>query len=159
MVQEKGKNELGGDMFWIALLGSLVISAIACLLHYEILHFLQTHLLKVVQWGHRKRIFCTVMVISMAHFAEILLYALGFKLAVFLGLGTLEGAVTSQPNMQDFIYYSVASYSTLGIGDVYPTAYLRWLTGVEAVVGLMLIAWSATFIYFHMEKRWMDTQR
>ena len=77
----------------------------------------------------------------------------------FLGLGTLEGAVTSQPTMQDFIYYSVASYSTLGIGDVYPTAYLRWLTGVEAVVGLMLIAWSATFIYFHMEKRWMDTQR
>jgi hypothetical protein len=46
------------------------------------------------------------------------------------------------------------SYTSLGLGDVYPQGGVRLLTGVEALVGLLMIAWSASFTYLSMEKYW-----
>ena len=42
-------------------------------------------------------------------------------------------------------YYSISCYTTLGIGDVYVSGYARIVTGMEALIGLVLIAWTATF--------------
>jgi hypothetical protein len=32
--------------------------------------------------------------------------------------------------------------------------YLRYLTGVEALTGLILITWSASFLFIEMQKYW-----
>jgi len=37
---------------------------------------------------------------------------------------------------------------------VFPIANVRLIAGVEALTGLMLIGWSASFTYLAMEKFW-----
>lgn len=78
-----------------------------------------------------------------AHVFEIWLYALAYYGCVHFGLGQLQGVET----LIDYGYYSSVVYTTLGFGDVIPGEGLRMLTGSEALVGLSLIAWSATITY------------
>lgn len=141
--------------FLIILLFSFIVSALCCLLHYEVLYRMQVKYLTRKEDRHITRMFIILSGLSFAHFSEILIYALAFYVMSSLGFGSLEGVLGGSVDFYDYLYFSVASYSTLGIGDIYPTDYLRLLTGVEGVVGLMLIAWSATFLYFHMEKKWL----
>ena len=54
----------------------------------------------------------------------------------------------------DYVYFSAACYTSLGLGDMYPSGMLRMLTGAEALVGLLMIAWSGSFTYLAMEKFW-----
>ena len=42
----------------------------------------------------------------------------------------------------------------LGFGDVVPNGPLRLLAGAEALNGLLLIGWSASFLYLEMERWW-----
>ena len=38
------------------------------------------------------------------------------------------------------IYFSVVTFTTLGYGDLQPTPYMRWLSGIEAFLGAALMA-------------------
>ena len=55
----------------------------------------------------------------------------------------------------DFFYYSINCYTTLGTGDIFANGSLRLATGLESLIGLLLIAWTATFMlnYFLRAKR------
>ena len=66
------------------------------------------------------------------------------------------GMIAGQPadHFYDYFYFSMVSYTTLGIGDYYPLEGLRLLTGFESLVGLMMITWTASFTYLAMEKFW-----
>lgn len=76
------------------------------------------------------------------HWIEIILFGLLFwVLATDTNIGTIEGA----ENFHDYMYFSAASYTSLGLGDLYPTGHLRILTGTEALTGLIMISWSAVF--------------
>jgi hypothetical protein len=46
------------------------------------------------------------------------------------------------------------TYTSLGFGDVYPIESMRLISGVEALTGLLMIAWSASFTYLAMEQFW-----
>ncbi len=48
--------------------------------------------------------------------------------------------------------FSMATYTTLGFGDVFPRGPIRLVAGVEAFNGLVLIGWSASYTYFAMRK-------
>ena len=48
-------------------------------------------------------------------------------------------------NFSDFFYYSINCYTTLGTGDIFANGPMRIATGLEALIGLVLIAWTATF--------------
>tara|TARA_B100001063_G_C16323032_1_gene338404 strand:+ start:253 stop:447 length:195 start_codon:yes stop_codon:yes gene_type:complete len=52
----------------------------------------------------------------------------------------------------DLIYYSVSTYTTLGVGDIYFVGSARLVSGVQAIVGLIMIAWSASHIYLKIKK-------
>jgi hypothetical protein len=71
-------------------------------------------------------------------------------------LGALVGHL--EGDFLDFFYFSIATYTTLGIGDVHPSGAMRLVAGVEALNGLVLIGWSASFTYLTMERFW-DTNR
>jgi len=64
----------------------------------------------------------------------------------------MGGAGTHQ--FYDYLYYSMITYSTLGHGDIVPLAGLRLITGMESVIGLLMITWTASFTYLAMEKFW-----
>jgi hypothetical protein len=52
------------------------------------------------------------------------------------------------------IHFSTESYTTLGRGDIIPKGPLRLIVGIEAINGLLLIAWSASYTYIYMSKYW-----
>ena len=54
----------------------------------------------------------------------------------------------------DCVYFSFTTYTPLGTGDIEPIGDLRFLTGLESLTGLVLITWTASFIYLEMTRYW-----
>ena len=54
----------------------------------------------------------------------------------------------------DCAYLSFVTFTTLGYGEIVAQGYLRYLTGVEALTGFILITWSASFLFIEMQKYW-----
>lgn len=101
----------------------------------------------------RRRVLCIVFVALLAHLGEIVVYAFAYGLSVeSLGLGDFGGLAVTSP--LDYLYFSIVTYTSLGLGDVFPSGHLRFLTGVEALNGLLLITWSGSFIYLAMGRLW-----
>ena len=48
----------------------------------------------------------------------------------------------------------IATYTSLGLGDIVPTGDVRMMTGAEALNGLVLIGWSVTYSFLAMEDFW-----
>jgi len=125
--------------------------------------YFHTHFLWVTaEISHRLRhfpprsiILFIVLMSLLAHIAEILFWAVGFYVTYYwFGLGGFEGNVPD--TFREFFYYSSATYTSLGMGDITPTPDFEILTGLEALVGLMMITWSASFTYLSMRKFWPE---
>jgi hypothetical protein len=140
----------------MAAMGLSVLIVAACVLvHYEALRLASIYMPKFTI-RPRQRILVIMGVAFVAHSLEVWLVAVVFfVIAHFTGMGGIS-AVTGQfsGGFAEFLYYSTVSYTSLGIGDLYPTGVLRLLTGVEALVGLAMIAWTGSFTYLAMEKFW-----
>jgi hypothetical protein len=54
----------------------------------------------------------------------------------------------------DCVYFSFTTFTTLGFGDIAPMGDIRYLTGTESLTGLVLITWTASFLYVEMRKFW-----
>lgn len=130
---------------------SLTMVLTTVTLHYWALAGLSS-LLK--RWpDFRGEILLVVMVMFFAHMLEVTLYAWVY---LILDRGdtamSLAGAVDG--SFLDHLYFSAACYTSLGLGDLYPLGTLRLIAGVEALNGLILITWSASFAFLVMQRRW-----
>ena len=126
----------------LAILISLVIACVATWIH-----------LKVITASSRlENVYILTLIILMAHMAEILVYSWSYKLISLVPqfgcVVNLEGACVH--SWFDLTYFSASVYTTLGFGDLVPVGPMRMLTGIEAVVGLALIAWSATYTFMRL---------
>ncbi|MEN9879497.1 MAG: hypothetical protein RIQ55_143 [Pseudomonadota bacterium] len=135
---------------WI-LNGSLI--ALAVFIHYETLYTMASHLPRLTFIAPRYRVLLGVFAILIAHAVEIWAFALGYLAMIELGLGSLFGMTTSSA-LSDCVYLSWVSFTTVGFGDVVPSGDLRFLPGLEALTGLVLITWSASFLFIEMQKFW-----
>ncbi|MCK5190281.1 MAG: two pore domain potassium channel family protein, partial [Methylococcales bacterium] len=89
----------------------------------------------------------------LAHIIEIAIYAGAYILSIELfELGNLKGM--AENDSMEYLYFSSVIYTSLGIGDIHPTGHIRFLTGIEALNGLLLIAWSAAFAFLAMRRLW-----
>ena len=139
----------------LAWLISLALVVISVIVHYEALRLLAAHVEELkLPFRVRLRMALVMLAIIATHVLEILLFALGLYLAArFVGFGDLAGQVG--PNtFHEHLYFSLVSYTTLGLGDIYPTGGLQIITGVESLIGLLMITWSASFTFLYMEKFW-----
>jgi hypothetical protein len=68
------------------------------------------------------------------------------------GLGGFGGEF--KDSFPSFVYFSSETYTTLGLGDIYPSGSLRLVTGIEALTGLLMISWTASFTYLEMRRYW-----
>lgn len=128
------------------------VVALAVLIHYEFLRRL-TMMLPVMRIRHRIRIVIGVVGALVAHTLEVWLFALAYWLMHRLdGWGTLSGNFDG--SLLDCGYFSFTVFSTLGFGDIVPTGNLRYLTGIESLTGLVLITWTASFLYVEMQRYW-----
>ncbi len=132
---------------------NVLVIAIAVVIHYEALYQL-TRLMPRLGIPHRFRIVLGVFTALAAHAAEVWVFALSYYwMHNSEGWGELQGAL--EGNFLDFVYFSFTIYTTLGIGDIEPVGDLRYLTGLESLTGLVLITWSASFLYLEMTRYWV----
>jgi len=131
---------------------NIFVIALTVMIHYEFLHQI-TLFMPQMTIRHRFRIVMGVFVALTAHAVEVWIFALSFFLMHNAeGWGYLDGNFNG--TFMDCVYFSFTSYTTLGTGDIVPNGDLRYLTGLESLVGLVLITWSASFLYLEMTRYW-----
>lgn len=133
---------------------SLLLIIGCVLFHYEALRFIGTSAVRVEQ--HRRAVLIVIFGVVAAHVAEILLYALAMYLGHTLGLGALVGE--SHPHPAQYFYLSAETFTTLGLGDIYPTGDLRLIASLEPLIGMLLIGWSGSYTYLAVQRYWVDLQ-
>jgi Ion channel len=122
------------------------------LLHYEVLRALNTGL-PLLRVPDRFKLLVVIVVTFVAHALEMLLYGLAlYGLILHGGAGDLVGQGGSM--LERCLYFSAETYTSLGFGDLSPVGPVRLVAGVEALNGLLLIGWSASFTYIAMERFW-----
>lgn len=122
------------------------------LLHYEGLNLIGKAVKSRVL-HHRAKIVAVIFAQLALHVSEIWLFA-----ATLFGLTRMPGYGTVAPTeglvFLDYVYFSAITYTTVGFGELVPQGAIRFLCGVEALSGLSLITWSASFTFLEMQRYW-----
>lgn len=131
---------------------TVLLIVVVVLLHYEALALigraLRTHKLH-----HRVKTLAMVFALLVVHTLEIWLFSIGyFALALDPAWGGVEAR--SRVGFLDLVYFSAVTYTTVGYGDFVPTGAVRFLCGMEALSGFVLITWSASFMFIEMQRYW-----
>lgn len=138
-----------------AFIANTFLALIVILIHYEVLFQLDKHLPKLAHIAPRFKVLLSVGVIFLAHVIEIWVFALGyFTTLQFPLMGSLVGQASGHGDLLDCAYLSFVTYTTVGYGEIVAQGYLRYLMGVEGLIGLILITWSASFLFIEMQKYW-----
>jgi hypothetical protein len=135
----------------VTLINALVV-VLAVIIHYECLLRLNDWLPRLNVWS-RFRIVVGVLGALVAHALEVWCFALVYYLMAQSGKwGNLTGQFDG--SLLDCVYFSFTTYTTIGFGDISPVGDLKFLTGLEALTGLVLITWTASFLFLEMQKYW-----
>ena len=137
---------------WIVFLINGLVIALTVAIHYEFLYRF-TDLMPRLAIRHRLRIVIGIFGALTAHALEVWIFAASYYLMHHAeGWGYLEGNFSG--DFLDFVYFSFTSYTTLGTGDIIPHGDIRFLTGLESLTGLVLVTWTASFLYLEMTRYW-----
>lgn len=101
--------------------------------------------------SRRRQLLYVTLALLLTHIIDIWVFAGAY--ALLAGLGGF-GEIVNAASFPDYVYFSAAVYTTLGFGDLYPLGQMRIIAGFEALLGLSLIAWSASFVFYRMQQHW-----
>jgi flagellar biosynthesis protein FliQ len=138
--------------YWIVVVFTMLLASAVIGLHYETLRQLNR---RMPDWTLSKhpRILVMMLCILFVHILEIWMFGAGIYLLLQSpDLGQLVGEEAVR--LLDAVYASATTYSTLGYGDLVPKGPIRFLFGTEALVGFLMITWSASFAYLEMQRYW-----
>ena len=136
----------------VVYLVNMSVIALAVMIHYEFLYRI-TRLMPILKIRHRFRIVLGVFLALTAHVSEVWLFGISYYLMNNAeGWGFLRGNFDG--SLLDCMYFSFTTYTTLGTGDIEPHGDLRFLTGLESLTGLVLVTWTASFLYLEMIRYW-----
>ncbi|MGE4366430.1 ion channel [Thermomonas sp.] len=139
----------------LAALVTLAVTALVVLMHYRGLEGLARRYSGRRHPRHRSAMLVIIFALLGLHVLEIACYGVAYwGLDQLPGIGLARGAVDI--SLFDGVYLSAMAYSTVSFGDISPDGALRVMAGMEAIAGLMLIAWSASFTYLEMARLWQD---
>lgn len=142
---------------WGIVLATAGIIALVVGLHYEVLRASIRFLPALSR--RRRRVVILIFVILFTHAVEIWIFAFGyFFLLHFDTFGTIIGSVDIV-TMVDHAYFSGMVYTTVGFGDLVPHGPIRFMAGMEALTGLVMITWSASFTFLEMQRDWPTDRR
>jgi hypothetical protein len=129
----------------------VAVAVITCVgIHLATLVILSRTLDRWFNRAHWRAIGCLVLIAIHAHLFEIGIFACCIRFLRFLHDGKVF-----QPNERIFEpwYQSAVAYTTLG-GETPGHASVRLLISVEALTGLILITWTASFLFLVMQRTW-----
>ena len=131
-------------------------TALAVLIHYEGVHWLaRRYSRREIERSRDRRAMLKIIFSLLAlHIIEIWCFGLAYwGLSIVPGTGYVHG-VHGTDTLFDAVYLSATTYSTVGFGDLAPVGAIRLISGLESLVGLLLITWSASFTYLEMSRLW-----
>jgi len=136
-------------MLEISLITALAsISSIG--LHFTALLF-TTKFLAKFHGTHPAIIGFALLLAVIAHLLEVLIFAIALYFMLSHSLITFS---IDAPNFFDIFYFSGTTYTTVGYGDIVLIGNGRIVSVVESLMGLVLIAWTASFTYYEMNRKW-----
>lgn len=154
--QEAGAGNYGSwRVDLVVVLVTAVVVCVCVLLHYEVLNVLSRRLARL-EGRRRRRVLFGIFGVLSVHVAEIWIFGVAYVLLLTLSpaFGAVHGIPA--PDVLDHIYFSAMTFTTVGFGDVYPSGPIRFLAGTEALTGLVLITWSASFTFLEMARFWRE---
>ena len=144
----------------IAFLINTVVVIATMLIHYEALFWLSKKLPTLCQIRPRFQVLVGALCIFLVHVLEIWLFALAFYLSSKIdGMGSLTGNLVDAGGILDCVYLSFVTFTTVGYGDVVAQGELRYIGGIESLTGIILITWSASFLFVEMQRNWADLRK
>jgi hypothetical protein len=121
-------------------------------IHYEVLSF-SSRKIRQIKFPKRPKVAVLVVCALAAHLIEIGIFTVGWLLLVQGDESILN---TSDLGLDAAFYYSATTYTTVGYGDIISNGPGRFYSGIEALTGLVLIAWTASFTYLEMQCYWHE---
>ena len=138
---------------WGVFLTTVAVISVIIALHYEVLRNC-IRFLPALTHQRRRRVVFLILIILLTHVVEIWIFGIAyFTLLRWDTFGAITGdaAIIS---LVDHVYYSAMVYTTVGFGDLVPEGPIRFMTGTEALTGLVMITWSASFTFLEMQRDW-----
>ena len=132
----------------VATLAAVCLSVVV---HYEGLVFTYRRLAKLGGPPRVKVLYAIGSVLAL-HVTEIWIF--GLMAWLLLRLPECGNLGAGAVHLFDYVYFSAATYTTVGFGDIAPVGPIRFLAGTEGLTGFVLITWSASFTYLEMERFW-----
>ena len=157
-------------MFFVWIMTFAVVS-VCVALHYEMLSFM-AKLLPKLPIPRRRGVMVAMLGVMLTHVVEMYLFAVAMYIVeINADEGRLIAGSTVAASIDDAeqnpaeddpeervfadaIYLSFTTYTSLGYGDIIPLGDIRILAAVEVLVGLLTIAWSASFMFMEMTELW-----
>ena len=136
---------------FMALLIQLSVALLAiiasALSHYRILQYLTKFIVRLRN-GARGLIvlFCGI---TASQLLAALWFTFAFKVSIAMGLGNVNGGSLNQ--FIELFYFSLINLTTLGLGQIEATSHLRFLAGIEAMTGFLLVSCSASVLIKYMK--------
>lgn len=143
--------------YWVGGVATVSLIGLSVMLHFEGMDWLSR---RMQHWpmAARSRMVLLIFSLIVLHVIEIWLFAGGIHaLAHLPQLPSLQQP--TEFKLLDAVYLSAITYSTVGYGDIVPHGPLRLVMASEALTGLVMITWSASFTYLEMERYWRPRRR
>jgi len=134
---------------------TLALVALCVLVHYEGLVLTQRIISR--QKRHRRlKVLESISMLIALHMVEIAMFGVAYWTVLHW---PEHGRIVPQAaHFFDHLYFAAITYTTLGYGDLAPVGPIRFMVGMQSLMGLVLITWSASFTYLEMERFWSQTR-
>ena len=140
----------------IAVILSVLLASLTAFIHYEALRWLNDCLPRIQFVAPRAKVLVAVVGALGSHLCHIALFAAAYYLLRDrYGLGIFGGQF--QDVFSSYLYFSSETYTSLGLGDIFPLGQLRMVVGIEALTGMLIISWTASFTYLEMSRYWKNS--
>lgn len=140
----------------VSFLATWFTVVMAVMLHYEAFIFFSRSIGKSVLF-HRQRMVLILFGVLLIYIATIWIFGISaWWLVEIHDIGEIAGYEAL--SFFDYIFMSAVTYTTLGYGDMIPLGPVRFLYGTQALVGFVLITWSASFMFLEMQRSWHKTE-
>ena len=140
----------------LTVVAAAVMTVVVCILtHYEGLIGL-SKVLETKVSHQRVKVLYAILALLFLHVVEIWIF--GFALWAVLQWPECGALSAGTPNLLDAVYFSAVTFSTVGYGDMVPVGPIRFMAGTEALVGLVLVTWSASFTFLEMQRFWTRSE-
>ena len=144
-----------GDLpgYVVAILGTLLAAMLCVLLHYEGLCRMERRFRAGANSAGRRQMLLAILGVLALHMVEIWIFGIAWwALLHFPEAGSITG--TAHVQWHGALFLSALAFTSLGFDAWVPVGAIRILAGVEALTGLVLVAWSASFAFLQMQRHW-----